>query len=127
MYSAITEDIRVTVGSEHQLASSDPGGGLYAFTYTIKIENLSGRAVQLLERHWLITSGAEHLAEIVGPGVLGEQPVLESGGCFEYTSDAVLQDPVGFMEGAYTFRSDRGDFFEVYIPKFDLLYPLVIH
>jgi ApaG protein len=127
MYSAITDDIRVTVGSEHRSASSSPGQGLYAFSYTIKIENLSGRAVQLLERHWLITSGSDMLAEIVGSGILGEQPVLESGACFEYTSEAVLQDPIGFMEGAYTFRADDGDFFEVYIPKFDLLYPLTIH
>lgn len=127
MYSAITEDIRISVMSEHIQESSQPEDNLYAFTYTIKIENLSGRSVQLLERHWVITSGYEQLAEIIGPGVLGEQPVVLSGEEFEYTSGAVIQDPVGYMEGSYTFRLDSGDYIEVEIPKFDLLYPLIIH
>ena len=127
MYSAITDDIRISVFSEHVDESSEPDDGLFAFSYTIKIENLSGLSVQLLERHWVITSGSEQLAEIIGPGVLGEQPVLESGAEFEYTSGAVIQDPIGFMEGSYTFRTESGQYFEVFIPRFDLLYPLVIH
>lgn len=127
MYSSITEDIRITVASCHVVESSQPDDSLYAFRYTIRIENLGGRTVQLLERHWVITSGCEQLAEIIGPGVLGEQPVIESGTEYQYTSGAVIQDPVGFMEGSYTFRTEQGEYFEVSIPRFDLLYPLVIH
>jgi ApaG protein len=59
--------------------------------------------------------------------VVGEQPVLEAGQVFEYTSGAVIQDPIGAMEGTYTFRGHDGKFFEVQIPKFELMYPVVVH
>ena len=81
----------------------------------------------MLERHWLILSNGIRIAEVVGPGVVGLQPTLEAGGVHEYTSSAVIQDPVGSMEGSYTFKSSSGKYFDVKIPRFDLLYPIMLH
>ena len=126
-YSLETEGIRVTVFPEYLEESSDPSESTYAFSYTITIENISGSDVKLLERHWVIFSGGTHLAEVVGPGVLGEQPSIEAEEIFEYTSTTVIQDPIGRMEGSYTFRTEDGRYFEVPIPSFDLHYPVVFH
>ncbi|MCB0355326.1 MAG: Co2+/Mg2+ efflux protein ApaG, partial [Bdellovibrionales bacterium] len=101
--------------------------GHYSFAYTVSIENLSDEPVRLLERHWMISSGGSHLAEVVGPGVMGEQPLIEVGEVFEYTGSTIIQHPVGAMEGTYTFRAHSGMYFEVPIPKFDLHYPLIVH
>ena len=127
MYSEITKHIRVSVVPAPLLDNSDPGEAVFAFSYSIKIENLGENTVQLLERHWLVHSGGTQIAEVVGPGVVGEQPVLEAGQVFEYTSGAVIQDPIGSMEGTYTFRGQDGKFFEVQIPKFELMYPMIVH
>lgn len=127
MYSEVTGNIKVSVLPAHIAQNSDPVGNVFAFSYTIKIENLGKDRVQLLERHWIIKSGDEQIAEVVGPGVVGVQPVLESGQEFEYTSGAVIHDPIGSMHGSYTFRADTGDYFQVTIPQFDLLYPMIIH
>lgn len=127
MYSAITSQIRVSVVPEHLEEETDPSSEVYSFAYTISIENLGEKTVQLLERHWIINSGNAPLAEVVGPGVVGEQPVLEAGQSFEYTSSAIIHHPYGSMHGSYTFRTDDGAFFEVSIPKFDLFYPLIVH
>lgn len=127
MYSSTTGDIKVSVSPQHLVENSDPDGNVFAFSYTIRIENLGPDTVQLLERHWIIMSGDYQLAEVVGPGVVGEQPVLAAGETFEYTSGAVIHDPLGSMHGSYTFRSIAGRFFDVTIPKFDLFYPMVVH
>lgn len=127
VYCETTAGIKISVLSEHLSETSVPEDDVFAFSYTVTIENVSATTVQLLERHWKITSGQVQLTEIVGPGVTGEQPVLEAGELFQYTSGAVIQDPFGFMEGSYTFRTVDGKYLEVAIPKFDLSYPLVIH
>lgn len=127
MYTLTSHDIRVSVLPQHLADSSSPGASVFAFAYNVTIENLGAGSVQLLERHWLVESAGKLVTEVVGPGVVGEQPVLEAGESFEYTSSTVIKDPVGSMYGSYTFRSDEGKYFEVSIPRFDLLYPLVIH
>jgi ApaG protein len=126
-YSEITNQIRVSVRPKVIKKDSDPKSGVYAFGYTVKIENLGSETVQLLERHWKVISAEVQIAEVVGPGVVGEQPFIEAGHCFEYTSGAVLNDPCGWMEGSYTFRGDGGNFFQARIPRFDLFYPVVLH
>lgn len=127
MYSSITNHIRVTVEPEYIPAQSRPKKSVFAFAYTVTIENLGSEAVQLLERHWIIHSGLQQFAEVVGPGVVGEQPILDAGHSFQYTSSAVIEDPTGSMRGTYTFRSEDGKFFDAEIPQFDLYYPEVIH
>ena len=126
-YSLVTWDIRVTVRPTHIADGSDPAENLYAFSYAVTIENLGTQPVQLLERHWVITSAGKHFAEVVGPGVVGQQPTIGAGESFEYSSSAVIEDPIGTMQGSYTFRAQDGKFLTVEIPKFDLAYPIVIH
>lgn len=126
-YKETTNNIRVSVLPEHLEEASNIQAGVYAFNYTVRLENLGPDIVQLLERHWVIYSGDFRLAEVVGPGVVGEHPVLEPHTIYEYQSSAIIQHPYGSMEGSYTFRSNEGKFFQVSIPKFDLVYPLIFH
>jgi ApaG protein len=126
-YSDTTRDIRVSVRPQHVEGNSEPENDVYTFVYTVRIENMGTESVQLLERHWLILSNGVRIAEVVGPGVVGVQPTLAPGGLHEYTSSAVIQDPVGSMEGSYTFKTEGGKYFDVKIPKFDLLYPIMLH
>ena len=126
-YTMVTRNIRVSALPEHLEESSSLSEGVYAFSYIIRLENLGAETVQLIERHWIIYSGPERMAEVVGPGVVGEHPVLEPGTIYEYQSSAVIKHPYGSMEGSYTFRSEDGGFFQVQIPKFDLVYPVIYH
>lgn len=126
-YSEITRDIKVSVRPQHIEENSEPDNDVFTFAYTVRIENLGSEPVQLLERHWLIMSNGVRIAEVVGPGVVGLQPSIAPGGIHEYSSSAVIQDPVGSMEGSYTFKTDGGKYFEVKIPRFDLLYPVMLH
>lgn len=127
MYSKITNHIEVSVVPEPIEDESDPTAGVFAFAYTIKIKNLGAAKVQLLERHWIIHSGGKHFNEVIGPGVVGKQPVLGQGAEFSYTSGAVIKDPVGSMKGTYTMKTTEGEVFQVEIPQFDLRYPIVFH
>lgn len=101
---------------------TQPREGVFVFAYTIRIENLSDQTVQLLERHWVIESADEKIGDVVGPGVVGVQPILEPGQHFEYTSSTVIKDPVGSMKGTYIFSRKEGGFFTVQIPRFSLVY-----
>jgi ApaG protein len=126
-YSLTTHDITVAVTPQLLEQQSDPIENVYAYAYTVKIKNLSSDTVQLVERHWIVMSGDKQIAEVVGEGVVGEQPILEPGIEFEYTSSTVVNDPVGAMYGSYTFRANGGKFITVEIPKFDLFYPIMVH
>lgn len=126
-YSRVTESIRVSVICQPMLGNSDPRRNVFAFAYTITIDNLGQETSQLLERHWLIKSASSQVIEVVGPGVVGQQPFLIPGETFQYSSGAVIQDPVGWMEGAYTFGTDEGRLFDVLIPRFELVFPVVVH
>jgi ApaG protein len=100
----------------------------YVFRYTVTIHNHSGRSVQLLARHWKITQGSGKVQEVRGKGVVGQQPMIGPGQTFHYTSRAILDGPVGVMEGAYTCvdtASQRP--FEVSIPPFRLAGPNQVH
>jgi ApaG protein len=118
-----TQSIAVTVQTTPMEDESNPTQGSFAFAYTVRIENFSDATVQLLERHWLIESADEQIGEVVGPGVVGVQPILEPGQHFEYTSSTVIRDPVGAMKGTYIFSRKDGGFFTVQIPRFTLFYP----
>ncbi len=127
LVSQMTSGIRVTVQPEFLEEHSQPGKHSYAFAYTVTIENLSGNTVQLLKRHWIVNSGGAEYMQVKGDGVVGEQPVLEAHDGFRYSSGTVIKDPVGSMHGSYTFRTEEGDHFEVPIPRFDLIYPHLMH
>lgn len=129
-YSEKTRNIIVTIEPEFLHAESDIEQGVYAFAYTVSVENTGDEPVQLLNRHWLVFSGGRQIADVKGEGILGEQPHLRPGRVYEYTSWTVIRDPVGAMRGSYTFCTDSGEFFDVAIPRFDLVYfgePRVLH
>ena len=126
-YSEITDNIKVSVLPQALTDQSQPALKRFAFSYTVTIENLGEIPVQLLERYWMVKSNGVPLAEVVGPGVVGEQPQIESGEEFTYTSGAVIEDPVGSMQGKYTFRRNDGRYIEANIPCFDLLFPSALH
>ncbi|WP_104202666.1 Co2+/Mg2+ efflux protein ApaG [Billgrantia saliphila] len=100
----------------------------FVFSYTVTIHNHSMRSVQLLARHWRITQGSGKVQEVRGKGVVGQQPMIGPGQTFRYTSRAILDGPVGVMEGAYTCvdtASQRP--FEVAIAPFRLASPNQVH
>ncbi|MFI3218950.1 MAG: Co2+/Mg2+ efflux protein ApaG [Methylococcales bacterium] len=106
---------------------SAPEKGRYVFAYTITITNEGVLPAKLLQRYWLITDANGKIQEVRGEGVIGEQPYLKPGESFRYTSGAILETPVGIMQGYYTMRSDEGDDFNATIPQFTLSIPRVLH
>jgi ApaG protein len=106
---------------------SAPEQNRYVFAYTIRIKNEGLVSAKLLQRHWLITDANGKIQEVRGDGVIGEQPYLRPGETFHYTSGAILETPVGVMEGHYTMRPDEGDDFNAPIPQFTLSIPRVLH
>lgn len=99
----------------------------YAFAYEITIKNNSDQPVQLINRYWLITNADGKKMEVRGAGVLGEQPLIASGDSYQYTSGAVLDTPVGAMEGYYEMRLDNGEMMKVPITPFSLAMPNAIN
>jgi ApaG protein len=108
-------------------AQSVPEENRYVFAYTITITNAGSIAAKLLLRHWLITDSNGKVQEVRGEGVIGEQPYLQPGESFRYTSGAMIATPVGTMQGNYTMRSDDGDDFIATIPRFTLSIPRTLH
>ncbi len=108
-------------------AQSSPEKGRYVFAYTISITNVGTIPATLLSRHWLITDANGKIQEVNGEGVIGEQPYLKPGDTFRYTSGAMIETPVGVMQGKYTMISENGDNFKATIPKFTLSIPRTLH
>lgn len=108
-------------------AQSAPEKNRYVFAYTITITNQGIAPAKLISRHWLITDANGKIQEVRGEGVVGEQPYLRPGETFRYTSGAMIETPVGTMQGNYTMRSDDGDSFDAHIPKFTLSIPRTLH
>lgn len=100
-YSAVTQGIKVRVASFYLEDQSVPEQRRYVWAYRIVIENHGSRTVQLLRRTWEITDATGRTFRVEGDGVVGEQPVLEPGEAFEYTSGTPLETPSGFMVGWY--------------------------
>ena len=120
MYTAVTRDIQVTVLPQFVPERSEPDEGRFFWVYTIEITNLGREPVQLTARHWRITDGNGLLEEVRGPGVVGEQPVIQPGEAFRYTSGCPLTTPSGIMEGTYRMVDSAGVGFDAEIPAFSL-------
>ena len=116
-------DIRVDVETAYVPAQSDPGQNRFVFSYTITIRNQGGVPAKLLTRHWIITDANGKVQEVRGEGVVGEQPHIKPGEGFRYSSGAVLETPVGAMQGAYHLINDQGESFEAPIAPFRLAVP----
>jgi len=123
MYRAMTHDIEISVQPIYMEERSEPEDGEYFWAYRVTIANKSDRRVKLLSRYWRITDGKGKVEEVRGPGVVGEQPVLEPGDSYQYTSGCPLTTPSGFMVGRYTMADGSGQTFEVDIPAFSLDLP----
>jgi ApaG protein len=124
MYIAITRDIQVTALPDFLPDRSDPDQGRFFWAYTIEIANLGRTPVQLVSRHWIIIDANGRREEVRGPGVIGEQPVLQPGETFRYASGCPLTTPSGMMQGSYRMVTDLGEGFDVEIPAFSLDSPL---
>ena len=120
-YAKTTRHIRVTVRSFYLEDQSKPEESHYVWAYRVRIENRGREPVQLLRRTWHITDGHGRSQHVHGAGVVGEQPLLEPGESFEYTSGTPLDTPSGFMVGAYhMIVPASGENFDVAIPPFSL-------
>jgi ApaG protein len=120
MYTETTRSIQVTVQPIYLEDQSEPDEQRFVWAYRVRIENRGPETVQLRTRHWRITDGLGRIQEVKGAGVVGEQPVLEPGGSFEYTSGTPLPTPSGFMVGSYQMETRTGERFDVAIPAFSL-------
>ncbi len=118
-----TSGIRVQVTTTYLADRSSPREGQYLFAYTIRISNTGDETAQLLSRHWIITDAEGEVQEVRGAGVVGEQPVLEPGKSYEYTSYCPLKTNVGTMQGSYTMVRPGGEQFEARIAPFTLAVP----
>lgn len=127
MSEAVTRGIRVEVISQHSPENSRPQQGEYVFQYTVRITNQGSEKVQLLSRHWIITDALEHVEEVKGPGVVGEQPVLDPGQSFKYSSWCPLQTPTGMMRGSYRMVRPGGEEFDIEIAPFALRARYTVH
>ena len=124
---AITRGIVVRVKSQYVAERSDPADGLWFFAYRVSIINVGDDPATLINRHWIITDGNGEVNEVQGPGVIGEQPRLEPGKGFSYTSACPLPTPVGTMHGSYEMRDEDGGTFDATIAPFTLMMPGVVN
>ena len=119
--------ISIQVKTQYLAEHSAPATQRYAFAYTITITNNGDEPVQLLRRHWIITDGNRKVEEVRGDGVVGQQPWIAPQQSYHYTSGAVLETPVGTMEGSYDMQRENGDGFMALIPRFTLAKPGALH
>jgi len=124
---AITRGVRVSVVSRYLPEKSAPERRQWFFAYDIRISNQGAEVVQLLSRHWIITDADGNVEEVAGPGVVGNQPVLAPGECFEYTSFCPLTTPFGTMEGSYRMATENGAAFDAEIARFELSEPMTVN
>ena len=128
MNSAADNDcgIDIRARAKYLAIQSDPGRNSYAFSYTITITNHREEPVRLLSRHWVITD-QNKVDEVNGKGVVGQQPLIQPGASFEYSSGTIISSEIGDMSGTYTMETEDGQLFEAPIPLFVLAIPDMIH
>ncbi len=123
----MTHPLEVRVRTQYLEDQSRPEADQYAFAYFISIINHSDSPATLLSRHWIITDGNGERREVQGEGVVGEQPRIEPGKSYSYSSYAVLETSVGTMQGSYRMQGPDGEDFSVPIDPFLLALPGTIN
>jgi ApaG protein len=118
--------IRVDVETNYVEEQSDPRERRYVFAYTITLRNEGQIPAKLLSRHWIITDANGKVQEARGDGVVGEQPHLQPGQGFRYSSGTMIETPVGAMQGSYTMVADDGQRFDAPIAPFRLAMPGIV-
>jgi len=124
-YQATTHDITVRVSVSFLADQSEPEKDRWFWAYHIRIENHGQGPTQLISRRWIITDGRGDRHRVEGEGVIGAQPMIMPGDCYDYVSGCPLDTPMGAMEGSYRMVDDEGEGFDVRIPRFDLVGPAV--
>jgi ApaG protein len=122
-----THRIAVQVETNYIENQSSPEKHRYVFSYTITICNEGSQPAKLINRHWIITDANGKVQEVKGKGVVGEQPHLQPGETFSYTSGTILDTPVGSMQGSYDMMDNQGNHFDAEIPAFSLARPGSLH
>ncbi|MFP8965614.1 Co2+/Mg2+ efflux protein ApaG [Pokkaliibacter sp. CJK22405] len=120
-------EIRIEIETQYLRDQSVPEENRFVFSYTITIHNEGHIPAQLLRRHWIITDGNQKVQEVKGKGVIGEQPLIDAGSSYQYTSGCILATEVGSMRGQYEMRTSNGDEFSAPIPPFTLARPMALH
>jgi ApaG protein len=120
VYETTTRNISVRVKSSFIEDDSAPADSYYFWAYTVEIANGGAETVRLRSRYWRITDSLGRTREVTGTGVVGEEPVLEPGDIFRYTSGLPLTTPSGVMLGTYQMESANGETFDVSVPLFSL-------
>jgi ApaG protein len=127
MAEAKKYDIRIEVTTEYLPDQSEPAAERFVFSYTITIVNSGNMPAQLISRHWIITDADGRVQEVRGLGVVGNQPLLQPGEQFQYSSGCALNTPVGTMKGSYQMVAEDGTQFDAPIGEFVLSMPRVLH
>lgn len=127
MSEAVTQGVRVHVRSRFHEEQSDPANRFWFFSYTVRITNEGDHPVKLLSRHWVITDATGHEEHVRGPGVVGQQPLLQPGESFEYTSGCPLTTSMGTMHGSYQMQADDDPAFDAAVAPFTLADPLSLN
>ena len=120
-------NIRIKVTTNYLKEQSAPDENRYVFSYTINIKNLGNNSAKLISRQWIITDSNGNIQEVSGDGVVGQQPKINSGEEFTYTSGTIIKTPVGTMEGRYFMKDTNNKRFEALIAPFSLAVPGVIN
>lgn len=123
-YAETTRTITVRVSVSYLPEQSEPDRGRWFWAYHIRIENEGASAVQLINRHWVITDGRGARHSVEGEGVVGEQPMIAPGESYDYVSGCPLSTPTGQMQGSYHMVGEDGSAFDVKIPRFPLIAPV---
>ncbi len=119
--------IDISVRSQFLPEQSDAGQNRFAFSYTVTLHNSGSVPAKLISRHWIITDGDGHTQEVRGPGVIGQQPHLDPGQTYTYSSGTVMNTRVGNMHGSYQMVADDGQHFDAPIAPFRLAVPGALH
>ncbi len=120
-------NVVVKVRTQYLDSQSVPENQRYVFAYHITITNRGLKPVQLLRRHWIITDSNQFVEEVEGEGVVGQQPVIQPGRSYDYTSGCILKTDCGTMRGTYQMRAEDGTLFDAEISPFALRKPGTLH
>ena len=115
-----TYAMTVTVRPEYLPSRSAPADDIYVFAYHITVTNIGEMAAQLISRTWNINDANGMHEKVKGLGLVGQQPLLQPGEQFQYTSGCHLRTATGTMHGSFFCVAEDGERFEVDIPIFVL-------
>jgi ApaG protein len=115
-------DINTKVTVKYLHDRSSPERSVFAYVYFVEIINNSDKTIQLINRHWKVFSAGKQIADVKGEGVVGEQPIIPPNKYFSYNSWTVISDTSGYMQGTFTFKDQANQFFDIEVPRFELIH-----